>query len=65
MHAKFGCDPTAVSKKVPFNFISRFTVNTACLGYEHNMTNTSIYRMVVAWHLPLPATPVKVLSIAG
>ena len=24
MRAKFGCDPTAVSKKVPFNFISRY-----------------------------------------
>ena len=24
MRAKFGRDPTAVSKKVPFNFISRF-----------------------------------------
>ena len=25
MRAKFGRDPTAVSKKVPFNFISRYT----------------------------------------
>ena len=24
MRAKFGCDPTAGSKKLPFNFISRF-----------------------------------------
>ena len=26
MRAKFGCDPTAGSKKLPFNFISRYFV---------------------------------------
>ena len=26
MHAKYGLDPTAGSKKVPFNFISRYSL---------------------------------------
>ena len=38
MRAKFGCDPTAGSKKRPFNFISRYSFN-----YYINMVYFYLY----------------------
>ena len=37
MRAKFGCDPTAGSKKLPFNFISRLLFYCAAIKNTYEM----------------------------
>ena len=49
MRAKFGRDPTAVSKKLPFNFISRFVGRTSGGEYGNHLRrkNTIMFQLLV------------------
>ena len=47
MRAKFGRDPTAVSKKVPFNFTSRYSVNALFIRSDSCYKQFPIFRLLI------------------